>query len=103
MSFECLDFGGTSDGGRDVDAMSSGSARVYEYFHEQIDIFPAKTPSVDVSFFSQSNGVSLACDCIFDFDVVLGEIFDYLRLFLILSVSMAQFAVSAATEGVQLS
>jgi len=44
----------------------------------------------------------LSCDRILDLDVVLGKIFDRLWLHLIFSVSMTQFAIWAAAEGVKL-
>lgn len=44
----------------------------------------------------------LASDRIFNFDVMLGEIFNYFGLLLIFTVSVTKFAVATAAERIKL-
>ena len=80
---------------RYVFAVPSWSYRVDKKFHEQVSFFATIAPSIHFAFLTQRNGVSLACHCIFDLDVIFGKVLYQFEFFLLLGIAMTKFTIIA--------
>jgi len=73
--------------------MSSWTYSIYKNFRDKISMFTTISPSVYFSFLTQSNCMSLACDCILYLDVMFGKILYQFEFFLLLSIAMTKFTI----------